>query len=158
MLATPVLALEMAGVTAQNEEMVEHQARGETKRGRLRAARTAAAVMTLRIIMIAMQTTNAPNRRSRIPRRADDQGAATVTAEVTAMATMTMTNSGNDCPKGLAAYVVQLCSTGPLTVPSSLAEKQTVPKFGAVESFRDDWAEARREVVSKSGRKQFCGP
>ena len=33
----------------------------------------------------------------------------------------------------------------------------TFPKFGEVESFRDDWCEARREVVFKSGRKQLCG-
>ena len=114
-------------MTAQSEEMVEHQARGEMKRSRLRVIRTAVAVtMTPKIIMIAMQTTNAPDWRSRLPRRADDQGAVTVTAEVTAMVTttMTMTNGGTDCPKGLAAYAVQLCSTGPLTVPSSLAQKQ----------------------------------
>ena len=36
------------------------------------------------------------------------------------------------------------------------AESLTFPKFGEVESFRANWAEMRREIVNRSGRRRLC--
>ena len=82
--------------------------------------------MTPRIIMIATQTTNAPNRRRRFPRRAGDQGAVVVMTEMmmAVTATMTTTNGGTESPTGLAGCAAHFCSTDPPMAPSSLAKKQ----------------------------------
>ena len=62
---------------------------------------------------------------------------------------------GADGQRGTTLFDHQTDGT---VVTRKEAEVLTFPKFGGIESFRDDWCEARREVVFKSGRKQLCGP